>query len=119
MNEFKIFESEYKFYLILWEREPIGSMELVKLCKERLGWSKSTTYMVIRRLAERGIVKNENAVVSALVSKEQVQLSDIEELMETRFEGSTPSFLSAFAKHKKLSDKQIAEIMEIINRAEE
>ena len=108
MNEFKIFESEYKFCLILWEREPIGSMELVKLCKDTC--------------AAEGIdceVKNENAVVSALVSKEQVQLSDIEELMETRFEGNTPSFLSAFAKHKKLSDKQIAEIMEIINRAEE
>lgn len=67
----KIFESEYRFCLILWEHEPINSTHLVELCKEQLGWSKATTYTVIRRLSERGVVKNENAVVSSLISKEQ------------------------------------------------
>ena len=72
----KIFESEYRFCQILWEREPVGSTELVRLCRERLGWKKSTTYTVIRRLAERGVVKLENAVVTALVSQEQVRRSE-------------------------------------------
>lgn len=115
----KIFESEYRFCLILWENEPINSTALVKLCKERLGWSKPTTYTVIRRLSERGVLKNEGAVVSTLISKEQVQISEIDELLENRFEGDAPAFLAAFTKHKKLSDKQIADIMDIINRTEE
>lgn len=65
----KIFESEYRFCLILWEHEPINSTHLVELCKEQLGWSKATTYTVIRRLSERGVVKNENAVVSSLIPR--------------------------------------------------
>ena len=115
----KIFESEYRFCTVLWENEPINSTALVKICKERLGWSKPTTYTVIRRLSERGVVKNENSIVSAIVSREQAQVAEIDELMETRFNGDVPSFLAAFTKHKKLSDKQIACIMEIINSAEE
>ena len=67
----KIFESEYRFCLILWEHEPIKSTELAKLCKEKLDWSKTTTYTVIKRLSERGVVKNENTIVTSLVSKEE------------------------------------------------
>lgn len=119
MDTPKIFESEYRFCMILWENEPIGSTALVKLCKERLGWSKPTTYTVIRRLSERGVVKNENSVVSSVISKEQAQIAQIDEIMETRFDGDVPAFLAAFTNHKKLSEKQIAEIMEIINSAEE
>ena len=111
----KIFESEYNFLCILWENEPIGSTALVKLCKEKLEWSKATTYTVIRRLCERGVIKNENTVVSTLVSKAQVQLSEFDELMEKRFEGSLPAFFAAFSKREKLSDKQICEILQIIN----
>ena len=73
----KVFESEYRFCLILWEHEPIGSTELVKICQEELGWKKATTYTVIKRLSERGILKNENAVVTSLVSKSQVQEAEI------------------------------------------
>ena len=69
----KIFESEYRFCLILWENEPISSGKLVELCKENLGWSKATTYTVIRRLSERGILKNENTIVTSLISKEEVE----------------------------------------------
>ena len=69
----KIFESEYRFCLLLWEHEPVNSTKLVALCKEHLGWSKATTYTVIRRLSERGVIKNENTIVSALISKEQAQ----------------------------------------------
>ncbi len=112
----KVFESEYRFCLILWEREPINSTELAKLCKEKLGWSKTTTYTVIKRLSERGVLKNENTIVSSLVSKEEVQLSELDELMEKRFEGSLPAFIAAFAKRQSLSQKEIEEIRRIIDR---
>ena len=92
----KIFESEYRFCLILWEREPISSAELAKICKEKLGWSRTTTYTVIRRLSERGVLKNENAVVTSLVSREEAQAAELDELMETKFGGSVPAFLAAF-----------------------
>ncbi len=110
----KIFESEYRFCLILWENEPINSTELVKLCKDNLGWSKGTTYTVIRRLSERGVLKNEDTVVTSLVSREEAQISELDELMEKRFGGSLPAFLAAFTKRQNLSDEKLAEIMKII-----
>ena len=83
----KIFESEYRFCLLLWEKEPIKSSELVALCKEKLGWKPTTTYTVIKRLSERGVVKNENTVVTSLVSKDEIQAEEIDELVEKKFEG--------------------------------
>ena len=112
----KIFESEYRFCLILWENEPIRSTELAKLCKERLDWSKTTTYTVIKRLSDRGVIKSENAIVSAIVSKEEAQLSELEELMDKKFEGSLPAFIAAFGHRQNLSDAEIAEIRRIIER---
>lgn len=114
MADVKIFESEYRFCSILWEHEPIGSMALVALCKEQLGWSKATTFTVIRRLSERGVVKNENAVVTALVSREQAQVAQIDELLSSRFDGSLPAFVAAFSKRQKLSDEQLAAILRIL-----
>ena len=114
----KIFESEYRFCLILWEYEPINSTELVKLCKEQLDWSKATTYTVFRRLAERGVLKNENAIVTSLVSKEEAQVSELDELMEKRFGDSLPAFIAAFTKRQKLSEKQLEDIMRIIEEGE-
>lgn len=116
MDTPKIFESEYRFCLILWEHEPIKSTELVKLCKEQLGWKPTTTYTVLKRLSERGILKNENTIVSTLVTKEQVQASEIHELVEKKFEGSLPSFVAAFTKHQKLSDADVDELQRMIDR---
>lgn len=110
----KIFESEYRFCLILWEQEPVKSTELARLCKERLGWSKTTTYTVIKRLSDRGVLKNENTVVTALISKEEAQLSELDELMEKKFEGSLPAFIAAFARRQSLSEKDIQELERII-----
>ncbi len=112
----KIFESEYRFCLILWDNEPIKSTQLALLCKEKLGWSKTTVYTVIKRLSERGIIKNENSVVTSLVSKQQVQISEIDELLENRFEGSLPAFIAAFAKRQKLTEKDINQIKDIIDK---
>lgn len=111
----KIFESEYRFCLILWENEPVNSTRLVALCKDQLGWSKATTYTVIRRLAERGVLKNENATVTSLVSKEQVQEAELEELVDRTFEGSIPSFIAAFSRSKRLTDEEIAQLQALID----
>ncbi len=115
----KIFESEYRFCLILWEHEPINSTRLVELCKQQLGWSKATTYTVIRRLAERGVLKNENATVTALVSKEQTQASRLEEMVEETFEGSIPAFIAAFSRSKKLTAQEVAQLKALIDSYEE
>ena len=103
----KIFESEYRFCLILWENEPIKSSDLARLCKEKLDWSKTTTYTVIKRLSDR-------AVVTSLVSKEEVQLSELDELVEKKFEGSLPAFIAAFGRRQSLSEEEIQEIQRII-----
>lgn len=116
MSAPKVFESEYRFCLILWEHEPISSRELSQLCKEKLGWSKTTTYTVIKRLSDRGVLKNENTVVTSLVSKEEIQASEIDELVEKKFEGSLPAFIAAFAKKKNLSDDEIEQIRKIIDK---
>lgn len=116
MSAPKVFESEYRFCLILWRNEPINSTKLAKLCKEELGWSRTTTYTVIKRLSDRGVVKNENATVIALVSKEEVQLSQMEEMMEKTFEGSLPAFLAAFARRQALSQEEEEEIRRIIEK---
>lgn len=110
-----VFESEYRFCLILWEKEPIKSSELVKHCKERLGWKPTTTYTVIKRLSERGVLKNEKTIVSSLVSKEEVQASEINKMVEKTFEGSLPAFIAAFTKHQKLSDKEIDSVQQMID----
>ena len=112
----KVYESEYRFCLILWEHEPIKSTDLMKLCKEKLEWSKTTTYTVIKRLSERGVIKNENAIVTSIVSKEEAQQSELEELMDKKFEGSLPAFIAAFGKRQALSDAEIEEIRKIIER---
>ena len=115
----RIFESEYRFCLILWEQEPINSTRLAQLCKEQLGWSKATTYTVIRRLAERGVVKNENATVTSLVSKAEAQASQLEEMVEKTFEGSLPAFIAAFSRNRKLTRQEVDQLRALIDTYEE
>ena len=115
----KVFESEYRLCLILWEHEPIKSSELVQLCREQLGWKPTTTYTVIKRLSERGVLKNENTIVTSLVSKDQVQAAEVDALVEKTFEGSLPAFVAAFTKHRKLSAKEVDEVQAMIDRFRE
>jgi len=112
----KIFESEYRFCLILWEHEPVTASELVKLCREQLGWKRTTTYTVIKRLSERGVLKNEDGTVTSLISKEEAQASEIEELVEKKFEGSLPAFVAAFTKHQNISEEELDEVQRMIDR---
>ena len=112
----KVFESEYRFCLILWENEPVKSSKLVELCKEQLGWKPTTTYTVIKRLSERGVLKNENTVVTSLVSKEEVQAAELNEMVEKTFEGSLPAFIAAFTKYQKITDAEIDAVQQMIDR---
>ena len=111
----KIFESEYRFCLLLWEHEPVNSTRLVAICKEELGWSKATTYTVIRRLAERGVLKNKDTIVTSLISKEEAQQSRLTEMMEETFEGSVPAFIAAFSRSKKLSKADVDQLQALID----
>jgi len=112
----KIHESEYRFCLILWEHEPITAVELVKLCQEQLGWKRTTTYTVIKRLVERGVLKNDNGTITALVSKDEAQACEIDELVEKKFEGSLPAFIAAFTKHQDISENDLDEVQRMIDR---
>ena len=115
----RAFESEYRFCRILWEHEPVKSGELVQLCREQLGWKPTTTYTVIKRLSERGILKNENTVVRSLVSRDEVQAAEIDAVVEKTFDGSLPAFLAAFARHRRLSGQEIDEVQRMIDRFRE
>ena len=115
----KIFESEYRFCLLLWDNEPINSTKLVQLAKESLGWSKATTYTVIRRLSERGVLKNENTIVTTLISKEEAQESRLTEMVEETFEGSMPAFIAAFSKSRKLTRQEVDQLKALIDSYEE
>ena len=116
MDSPKVSQSEYRFCLILWEYEPVKSGELVRLCREKLGWKETTTYTVIKRLSERGIVKNEKTVVTALVTKDAVQAAELDDLVNNTFEGSVPAFIAAFTKRRELSDREIDALQDMIDR---
>lgn len=115
----KIFDSELRFCEILWEHQPVRSSELAHLCAEKLGWKKSTTYTVIKRLTERGVVQTENAVVTALVSRDQVQRAESRAFVERNFSGSLPGFLNAFVGGRGLSAAEADELRRMIADLEE
>lgn len=115
----KVFESEYRFCLILWKNEGASAAALAKLCAAELGWSRTTTYTVIKRLCERGVVENKEGIVRSLVSKDEVQAAEIDEMVEKTFEGSLPAFVAAFTKHQKLSKKEVDEVQRMIDRYRE
>ena len=112
----KIHEGEYRFCLIMWEHEPVSSLELVRLCQEKLDWKRTTTYTVIKRLGDRGVLKLENGVVTALISKEEAESAEIDTFVESKFGGSLPAFGAAFTKRKDVSEKDLDEMQRMIDR---
>lgn len=112
----RIPEGEYRFCLIMWEHEPVSTLELVKLCQEKLAWKRTTTYTVIKRLGERGVLKLENGIVTSLISKEEAEKAEIESFVESKFGGSLPAFLTAFTKHQDMSDSDLDEVQRMIDR---
>ena len=112
----KIHESEYRFCLIMWEHEPVTAVELVKLCQAQLGWKRTTTYTVIKRLGERGVLKNDNGTVTALVSRDEAQAFEIDALVDKKFGGSLPAFVAAFTRRQTLSEQELDEVQRMIDR---
>ena len=117
MNIPKIHEEEYRFCLILWEHEPVSAADLARLCADELGWKRTTTYTVIKRLGERGVLVNDSGTVKSLVSKDDAQSYEIEALVEKKFEGSLPAFLAAFTKWQDISADTLDALQAMIDRA--
>ena len=117
MDTVKLFEAEWNLMEILWETGPINSTKLVKVAGEALGWKKSTTYTVVRKLGEKGALKNEGAVVMALLSKEDVLYQESSDFVSRYFENSLPSFVAAFTKKKKLTREEAEELKKMIEEA--
>ena len=116
MEQLKLCDSDYRFMSIVWDYAPIPSGKLVKLCNEILGWKKSTTYTTIKKMSEKGYIKNENAFVTVLISKERVQRDESDYFVERTFGGSLPNFLTAFLGGKKISAEEAQKIKDIIDR---
>lgn len=117
-EKWKLHEKEYEFACVVWENEPIPSGELAKLCMERLNWKRTTTYTVLKKLCDRGILKNENAVVTANIKKEMVQRKESKRFIEKLFNDSLSSFIVSFAKERRLSEQELKEIKEWIDSYE-
>jgi len=117
MEKYKLFDAEYKFVNIIWDNEPINSTKLVKLCADKLGWKKSTTYTVLKKLCDRDILQNKDATVTALVKREDVQKYESRAVLERTFDGSLPKFLTAFLSGRKLSQQEAEELKRIIEEA--
>ena len=119
MEELELGEVQLEFAELLWKTVPVPSGELVKICKDAFGWKKPTTYTVLRKLCEKGIFKNENGIVSAVISREQFYAIRGERFVTETYGGSLPSFVASFASRKQLTAAEIEELQKIIDRHKE
>ncbi len=117
MDDLKLCDSDHRFMSVVWDNEPVGSGQLVRLCQDKLGWKKSTTYTVLRKLCDRGFLKNEGSVVSALVPREQVEVFESGYVVDRAFGGSLPAFIAAFTRGRKLTDQEADEIQRLIDHS--
>ena len=108
-------ESDYRFMSVIWDYEPVNSTRLVELCAEKLGWKKSTTYTMIKKMCEKGLATSENAVVTSLIPRERVQATASEKFVEQTFGGSLPMFLTAFLGGKTISEAEARELKKLID----
>ena len=115
MQELTLFEAEKKLMEIIWREAPVESGKLVKLANEINDWNKSTTYTVLRKLIAKGFVKNEDPIVSVLIPKEDVLISESNQIVEESFSGSLPMFVASFLGNKKsLSDEDAEALIKLI-----
>ncbi len=119
MDNLKLAEGEYRFACIVWDNEPLPSGKLVELCAQQLGWKKSTTYTVLKKLVDRGVLRNENAVVTAVIPKEDVLREESRAVVDRTFGGSLPSFLEHFMGGRTISNAEADELKAIIDRYRE
>ena len=119
MNDYQMGVVESRFAEIIWQNEPISSSALTKLCEEKLGWKKSTTYTVLKRLCEKGIFENNKGEVTSRISKEEFYSLQSERFVEETFDGSLPAFLSAFTARKNLSESEVEALRQMVKDCEE
>lgn len=119
MAEVQLGVIESRFADIIWSNEPISSSDLVKLCEKELGWKKSTTFTVLRRLCQKGIFQNVDGTVTSLISKDEFYSMQSERFVEETFQGSLPAFLAAFTARKNLSPEEIATLRRMVDEYEE
>lgn len=112
--EFEIGAVQERFVDLIWKNEPIGSGELVKLCEKELNWKKPTTYTVLRRLCEKGVLQNENGIVTSLIARDAYYSAKSERVVEDSYEGSLPAFVAAFLSRGKITKKEAEEIQKMI-----
>ena len=117
MAEWKLGAVESRFADIIWQGEPLTSAELVKRAEEALGWKKSTTYTVLKRLCDRGLFQNQGGTVTARLSREEFFARQSEQFVEEAFEGSLPAFLTAFTSRKRLSQEEIEQLQQLIDQS--
>ena len=117
MSNLRLAEGEYRFARIVWENEPLPSGRLVELSLKELGWKKSTTYTVLKKLCARGIFQNQDGCVTALISRQDFHAAQSRKFVEDSFAGSLPAFVAAFTKEKALTPEEAAEIRRIIDEA--
>lgn len=115
MENLKLCDSDYRFMTVVWEHAPVNSGRLVEYCAKELGWKKSTTYTAIKKLSNKGFIKNEDAIVSVIVSQEECQEAETEYFVERTFDGSFPRFIAAFLNSRKLSEREAQEIKKMID----
>ena len=119
MEASKLTEAEKKFADLIWQNEPISSGDLVKLCEKEMNWKKSTTYTMLKKLCKKGIFKNENAVVSSLITKDEYYSRQSIRFVEDTFGGSLPKFLTAFISGRRISRQQAEELKRLIDEHKE
>lgn len=118
MDERKLGVIEARFADLIWQNEPLSSGALVRLCEEELGWKKSTTYTVLKKLCQRGIFRNEGGEVTSLITREEFYSAQSRRFVEESFDGSLPAFIAAFSAGKGLSAEEIAQIRRMIDEME-
>ena len=116
MGDMKLGAVETRFAEIIWDNEPLTTGQLIKICAEELEWKRTTTYTVLKKLSDKGIFKTENSVVTAVISRQEFEGMQSEQFVEENFKGSLPAFLAAFSSRKKLSDKEIDEMKNLIEQ---
>ena len=118
MDERKLGAVETRFADLIWENQPLSSGVLVRICEQELGWKKSTTYTVLKKLCQRGIFRNEGGEVTALISREEFFSAQSRRFVEESFDCNLPAFIAAFSAGKGLTPQEIAQIRAMIDEME-
>ena len=116
MADIRMGPAETQFAEIIWVNEPIASGELSRKAEEALNWKKTTSFTVLKRLCDRGIFQNQNGIVTSLISREEFFARHSEAYVQETFGGSLPAFMAAFRTRKKLTDKEVDEMKNLIEK---